>query len=413
MISASTATAGLWPDIATPPSYNWRSVLAEIVTRRAVHALPLRLEVNGKIFGAGSSQDPTIYIADPKAFFARVGRKGMIGFGESYMAGDWDTRDAETLTQALAVFGSNMDRLVPRSWESLRRFALERIPAETRDWRKASKEDIAAHYDLSNDMFASFLDASMTYSCALFRDPDVADWFELPVAQHAKIDRLLDKVGVTEGTELLEIGTGWGELAIRAAARGARVTTVTLSEQQAELARQRISKAGLTEHVDVRLQDYRDIDGRYDAIVSVEMIEAVGYDQWPTYFTTIDNLLTSGGRFGLQAITMPDHRLEATRHTYGWIHKYIFPGGLLPSTEAIERTVARHTTLHIDDQLEFGGHYAATLRLWLERFDANWPLLAADFDETFRRMWRFYLCYTRAGFESSYLNVQQYIMSKP
>jgi cyclopropane-fatty-acyl-phospholipid synthase len=403
-----------WPDVENVPAYNWRSVIAEVATRRIVRDLPLRLDLNGiRVLGAGSMDDPTITVNDPRAFFARVGRNGLIGFGESYMAGEWDAADAETLTAALTVFGRHVNTLVPRSWECLRGFALERLPAETRESRTASKQDIAAHYDLSNDLSASFLDASMTYSCALFNDTTSAGWLDLPAAQHAKIDRLLDRIGVGPHTHLLEIGTGWGELAIRAAKRGARVTTLTLSERQAELARTRLADAGLADRVTVRLQDYRDAAGQYDAIVSVEMIEAVGYDQWPTYFQALERLLAPRGRIGLQAITMPDDRLERTRNTHGWIHKYIFPGGLLPSTEAIERTVANRTGLKIHEQLAFGGHYATTLRLWQESFDANWDKLSHDFDETFRRMWRFYLCYTRAGFESQYLNVHQYVMVKP
>ncbi|CAM3666108.1 SAM-dependent methyltransferase [Smaragdicoccus niigatensis] len=398
-----------WPDVSRVPRYTWRSSIARILVRHAVQGLPLRIELpGGEILGGGSSDSPTIFVTNPEAFYARLGRDGLIGFGESFMAGEWYTADAESLTAVLTILASNVATLVPASWQRLRRFAVRHSPLETRDWRRAAREDIAAHYDLSNDMFASFLDSTMTYSSALFDDPLAASWSDLIPAQHAKIDRLLDGAVVGAGTRLLEIGTGWGELALRAAQRGAHVTTVTLSAEQASLARQRITEAGVGDRVEVRLQDYRDVAGQFDAIVSVEMVEAVGYDQWPTYFSTLDRLLAPGGKIGLQAITMPDDRLEATRHTYTWIQKYIFPGGLLLSTEAIARTLRSHTSLWITDRLEFGPHYAATLRLWRERFDAADSTVFGD--EVFRRMWQFYLCYARAGFESGYLDVQQFLL---
>ncbi len=416
-----------WPDIDALPPRTWRTRIAKTVVRRAVRDLPLRIELSqNEVWGSASVGAPTIVVSNPDAFFRRVGRSGMIGFGESYMAGEWDTADAETLTAAMTVLAANVSALIPAGLQRLRRFALQTMPIESRDWRRASKENIAAHYDLSNDLFAAFLDPTMTYSSAIFENAASADWLDLPIAQRAKIDRLLDNAGVRRGTRLLEIGTGWGELAIRAAQRGALVTTLTLSEQQASLAARRVQEAGLADVVDIRLQDYRDAANQndagqydtgqydavqYDAIVSVEMIEAIGYHQWPTYFTTLERLLAPGGKIAIQAITMPHDRLEATRNTYGWIHKYIFPGGLLPSVEAIENTVADYTDLHICDHLSFGDHYAATLRLWLEQFDANWDRLRSlGFDDTFRRMWRFYLCYTRAGFEAGYLNVRQFVL---
>ncbi|CAM3655599.1 SAM-dependent methyltransferase [Smaragdicoccus niigatensis] len=401
-----------WPDVSTVPAATWRTPIARMIMKNAVKNLPMRVRLAGiGTWGAGSIADPMMVVMNPAAFFARLGNSGLIGFGESYMAGEWTTTNADVLTDLVSVLADNVANLVPASWQRLRSLAVRRSPVETRDWRQAAQEDIAAHYDLSNDMFAAFLDSTMTYSAALFDDETRTDWSDLTAAQHAKIDRLLDETGVGAGTELLEIGTGWGELAIRAARRGARVTTVTLSEQQAILARQRVEEAGLADRVDIRLQDYRDVTGTFDAIISVEMIEAVGYDEWPTYFRALDRLLTPGGKIGLQVITMPDDRLEATRNTHTWIQKYIFPGGLLLSTEAIDRTIAAHTALAVRDRLSFGSHYATTLRLWEERFDANWEhLRQLGLDETFRRMWRFYLCYARAGFATGYLDVQQYVI---
>lgn len=403
-----------WTDIEAVPSRSWRTPIAALALRHAVRNLPLRIILPGnEVWGAGSAAAPAIVITDPESFFRRVGRDGMIGFGESYMAGDWGAADAETLTAALTTLAAHLDRLIPPTLHRLRRFALQTTPVESRSWRQASKEDVAAHYDLSNDLFAAFLDPTMTYSAGLFDDAASAEWPDLKAAQHAKIDRLLDKTGVGTGTRLLEIGTGWGALAIRAAQRGAFVTTLTLSEQQAALAAERADAAGVGSRVEIRLQDYRDADGRYDALVSVEMIEAVGYREWPTYFMALDRLLAPRGKVGIQAITMPDHRMLATRNTHGWIHKYIFPGGLLPSVEAIERTIDRYTDLQVSERLSFGHHYAATLRLWRERFETAWDgLQKLGFDDTFRRMWLLYLCYTRAGFESGYLDVHQFVLAR-
>ena len=213
---------------------------------------------------------------------------------------------------------------------------------------------------------------------------------------------------MAEGTRLLEIGTGWGGLAIRAAARGASVTTVTISVEQALLARERIARAGYADRVDVRLQDYRQVTGEYDAVVSVEMVEAVGWNHWPAYFAALDRLLAPGGKVALQAITMPHDRMLATRDTYTWIVKYIFPGGHLPSVQAVHEQVAA-TSLRITDELRMGSHYAETLRQWRRTFLDRAPEVAElGFDEVFRRMWSLYLAYSEAGFASGYLDVVQF-----
>jgi cyclopropane-fatty-acyl-phospholipid synthase len=214
---------------------------------------------------------------------------------------------------------------------------------------------------------------------------------------------------------VLEIGTGWGELAIRAARRGAIVHSITLSTEQRDLAEKRIATAGLADRVTVQLLDYRALpdDTTYDVVLSVEMIEAVGYDFWTDYFAILDRVTSPGGRVGIQAITMPHDRMLATRRTYTWINKYIFPGGFLPSVEAIEQITARHTRLRVTDRLAFGSHYAETLRQWDERFlAARERVLALGFDETFVRMWHFYLEYSRAGFASGYIDVNQLVLAR-
>lgn len=208
---------------------------------------------------------------------------------------------------------------------------------------------------------------------------------------------------------MLEIGTGWGELCIRAAMRGAHVRSITLSAEQQRLARQRVAEAGLSDLVEIDLCDYRDVEGSYDAVLSIEMIEAVGYPFWPTYFQTLDRLVAPEGRVAIQAITMPHDRMLASRNTYTWIQKYIFPGGLLPSTEAILGITESTTRLRTVDMFSLRLHYAETLRLWRERFVARQDALAElGFDDVFHRMWELYLAYSEAGFRSGYLNVYQW-----
>jgi cyclopropane-fatty-acyl-phospholipid synthase len=243
----------------------------------------------------------------------------------------------------------------------------------------------------------------MSYSSAWFHEGD-----DLEAAQLRKIDGVLDYAEVGAGTRVLEIGTGWGALAIRAAQRGAVVTTITLSEEQAALARERVAAVGLGDRVEVRVEDYRQVRGEFDAIVSVEMVEAVGEKYWPTYFATLDRHLAPGGKVAVQAITMAHERMRATRRSYGWIQKYVFPGGLIPSLQAIDETLAEHSSLRVSQRRELGWHYAETLRQWRARFLEHWPhIQTLGFDETFKRMWELYLAYSEAGFRTGYLGVSQ------
>ncbi|MFG3371153.1 class I SAM-dependent methyltransferase [Streptomyces sp. NPDC048156] len=406
--AAQAVDATRWPHVATPPhASRARAAVAEAVVRGALARLPLRVHLaGGSQLGLGG---PLLNIHDPDAFYRRIGVSGLVGFGESYMAREWDAPD---LVAALTVLAGHAADLIPGPLQRLRNVWALRQPASQRNTPAGARDNISRHYDLSNDLFALFLDESLSYSSAIFRGFP-ATWQRLETAQHNKIDRLLDLTEVGPGTRLLEIGTGWGELAIRAAARGARVTTLTLSAEQRDLARARVEAAGIADRVSIELCDYREATGTFDAVVSVEMIEAVGEEFWPVYFQTLDARLAPGGRVALQAITMPHDRMLATRDTYTWIHKYIFPGGLLPSVEAIDSTVQDHTGLHTVRRDGFGIHYAETLRLWRERFTERADEVdALGFDETFRRMWTFYLAYSEAGFRSGYLDVQQYLFTK-
>ncbi|MER6492148.1 MULTISPECIES: cyclopropane-fatty-acyl-phospholipid synthase family protein [Streptomyces] len=402
------ADADRWPDVvAVPRPSRPRDTVTAALVRRALRGLPLRARLAGS--GDVGLGGPLLQVHDPAAFHARIGTGGLVGFGESYMAGEWDAPD---LVAALTVLAAHAADLIPAPLQRLRGLWAPRHPHEERNTPDGSRANISRHYDLSNDLFALFLDDTLSYSSAVFRGFP-ADWDLLAAAQHRKIDRLLDLADVGAGTRLLEIGTGWGELALRAAARGARVTSLTLSAEQRSLALERVRAAGLEDRVSIELCDYREATGQYDAVVSVEMIEAVGAEFWPVYFRTLDARLAPGGRVALQAITMPHARMLASRDTFTWIHKYVFPGGLIPSTEAIEHTARDHTALRLARRDAFGAHYAETLRLWRERFTERADEVAAlGFDETFRRLWTFYLAYSEAGFRSGYLDVQQYLFTK-
>ncbi|MFD5466619.1 class I SAM-dependent methyltransferase [Kitasatospora sp. NPDC127059] len=404
-----------WPDVARVPGVPLRAAVAERLLRRVASRRGLRVELpGGRDLLPAPSGAPVLRLHRPQAFFHRVGESGLIGFGEAYQAGDWNSPDLVALLTELATAP---ETLVPTGAQWLRRLYVQRPPDEELSTAANARRNIHRHYDLSNDLFALFLDPTMTYSSALFptgpgRAP-LATWDGLPAAQHRKIDRLLDLAAVGPGTRLLEIGTGWGELALRAAARGAHVVSLTLSEEQLVLARRRIADAGHSDRAEVRLCDYRAAEGLYDAVVSVEMIEAVGRPFWPDYFRTLDRVLAPGGRAALQAITMPHDRMIASSRTYTWILKYIFPGGLIPSVRAMEETAARHTRLRLIRADAFGPHYAETLRLWRERFTERSPQIASlGFDDVFQRMWELYLAYSEAGFRTGYLDVHQILLTR-
>jgi cyclopropane-fatty-acyl-phospholipid synthase len=393
-----------WPGLATPPRVPLRARVAEAIFRRAVAPLPIRVVVpDGRVHGCGAKSAPVMRLVRPGSFYARLGADAKIGFGEAYMTGDWTTGPDTDLADLLAAFAARISRLVHPALQRLRHFVERTQPAHEENTTENSRQNISRHYDLSNELFQAFLDETMTYSSAWFEPGD-----DLTAAQLRKIDGVLDLARVRSGMRVLEIGSGWGGLAIRAAReRGAHVTTLTLSTEQQALARKRAVEAGVADRVDVRLQDYRDATGQYDALVSVEMIEAVGERFWPTYFHALDQLLAPGGRVGLQAITMPHDRMLATRRSYTWIHKYIFPGGIIPSLRAIAENLETHTRLSIIERRDLGPHYARTLALWRQRFLANWSRLEGSFDDTFGRMWEFYLAYCEAGFRVGYLDVSQ------
>ncbi len=344
-----------------------------------------------------------------EGFYPKVIFGGEIGFGEAYQQGHCSSPDLVALLELALVNRRAVDlnrgplKLLNR-WRNVRQ---HRSRANTVD---GSKHNIHAHYDLGNDFFALWLDETMTYSSALFAEPGQ----DLAEAQRNKYRRLATLAGIKQGDQVLEIGTGWGGMATLTAQEfGAQVTTLTISTEQAKLARQRLEAAGLSEQVEVRLQDYREVDGQFDAIVSIEMFEAVGAEFFETFFTACSRVLKPGGRLAMQVITVPDARFEAQRTGVNWIQKYIFPGGVLPSVGAMERANA-HTGLVVRSVEDIGLDYAETLRRWRERF---WERIdevrAQGYDEFFILTWDYYLAACEAGFRTHTTGDVHIVFEKP
>lgn len=334
---------------------------------------------------------------------------GDIGFAKGYLAGDWDTPDLGAL---LSGFAANYDGLVRR----LPRLALvgkaqALLHKRNRNTRAGSRRNILAHYDLGNDFYGAWLDEGMTYSSAAFDAPGE----DLEVAQRRKYERVARIAGVHRDSEVLEIGCGWGGFAEYAAGElGARVTAITLSPAQLAFAQDRIARAGLSGRVDVRLIDYRDVEGAFDSIVSIEMFEAVGEAYWPAFFNQLRRLLRPGGRAGLQVITIRDDLFEAYRRRPDFIQLEVFPGGMLPSEARMTEEVLRSGLHMAPIAARLGADYATTLKAWRRRFDDNWPRIERlGFDERFRRLWRYYLAYCEVGFRSGRTDVVHLGLERP
>lgn len=324
---------------------------------------------------------------------------GDIGLAEGYRDGDLDTPDLAALIELGARNDATLRKLVSGAWPARLLNRLRHVlNANT---RRGSRRNITAHYDLGNEFYGHWLDASMMYSSALYEVPTET----LEAAQQRRLDRIIAMLDLSGGEHVLEIGCGWGALAERLAREGCRVTAITLSPAQLEAARQRIAAADLTERVTIELRDYRDIAGQFDRIVSIEMIEAVGRAYWPSYFDTLSRSLRPDGRIVLQAITIDDAQFESYQQGTDFIQRYIFPGGCLPSVPVL-RTSADTARLSVVEQLDFGDSYALTLREWRRRFLESWSEIAPlGFDERFRRLWEFYLCYCEAGFRARTIDV--------
>ncbi|MDZ8119304.1 cyclopropane-fatty-acyl-phospholipid synthase family protein [Pontiella agarivorans] len=344
-------------------------------------------------------------------FFSRLVLGGNIGLGEAWSDGDWDSND---LTGVLELFIHNIDALKK---SGLTTAIAKRVVhmvghAKNKNTREGSRRNIHAHYDLGNAFYRLFLDPeTMMYSCAIFRNPEDS----LAAAQLNKMDTLIEHAAIRPEHHILEIGCGWGGFAIEAAKRtGCRVTGITLSEEQYNFARNRVHSEGLENQVNIQLQDYRDLDGQFDRIVSIEMLEAVGHAYYGTFFKTCDQLLKPNGRVVLQVITIPDQRYDAYRANPDWIQKHIFPGGMLPSLTELNKAMTRSSRFTVEQLSNIGIDYAETLRRWRYAFeDRKQELRDLGFDEAFQRKWLYYLCYCEAGFQTRFTNTLHLTLARP
>ena len=378
-------------------------LVLKALERLAVGRLTLHLP-DGMVrdFGpAGSQLRAELHIRDWH-FFRSVLLDGDIGFAEAYMEGFCDSPDLHGLIALLAENEKSLGRMAHTN--ALQNVLLKFLHWQRRNSRSGSRKNIHAHYDLGNEFYRLWLDPTMTYSSALYAGTEGKP---LEVAQTAKYERILEQIGAKQGDSILEIGCGWGGFAETAARRGMRVTGVTISRQQLEYARARVDSAGVGDRVDLQFRDYRDMQGRYDHIVSIEMIEAVGERYWPDYFAALKRHLVPGGSALVQAIVIADDFFEGYRRNPDFIQTYVFPGGMLLSPTSL-REQCRQAGLKVAELYSFGLDYARTLETWLGRFDRVTDQVAKmGFDERFRRMWRYYLAYCAAGFSTGRTDVLQ------
>jgi len=342
------------------------------------------------------------------SFASRLINGGDIGIAEAYLNGEWDTPD---LTQFLYLFCVNYELIQTMLGDKpLVRFLQIARHWFNRNTRSQARRNIYAHYDIGNAFYSAWLDPSMTYSSALFED----DTSDLTAAQHNKYRRLAEAIDLQPGQRLLEIGCGWGGFAEYVAKTfGAKVVGLTISREQRDFAQKRIHDAGLNDRVEIRLQDYRDERERYDRIASIEMIEAVGEQFWPKYFSQLRDRLLPGGLAGIQAITIQDSSFQYYRREIDFIQRYVFPGGMLPSPQILKSLGERFGVPVIRERI-FGQDYAKTLATWRNNFRAAWPnLTPLGFDDRFRRLWEYYLAYCEAGFLSGNIDVRQVVFAKP
>ena len=390
--------------------------MSETIARRVACRFLQRIRVGSITIVDGSRQltfgcgapAATVVVHDPRTW--RMLMRGSRGLAESYAQGCWDSPDLVALIRLAARNVGGLDRLRAT-------LAPVRVPAQrirgvlTYNTRRRSRRDISAHYDLGNELFSRMLDPTMSYSCAVFDEPGMT----LEGAQLAKFERVCEKLELGPSDRLLEIGTGWGGLALHAAAtRGCEVTTTTLSIEQRDYAIAQIERAGLSDRVTVLLEDYRDLRGRYDRLVSIEMIEAVGWQHFGTFFARCSQLLEPDGAMLLQAITIDDRAYEVEKASRSFINTHIFPNGCLPSLAVIAREIAGRTDMQTVGLEDLTPHYVETLRRWRRNFMASAPALAGlGYDEGFRRMWTLYLAYCEAGFAERRICGVQLVFAKP
>lgn len=400
---------------ADAPKWHWKDRLARKLVLKQLaklHYGQLTLfdSLGGTQIGeAGAECAAHVTIQHP-AFYRRMLSRGSMGAAESYMEGHWTCDD---LTALFQIFIRNLQAKPPKSrneskLKNLADWLVHRLRPNT---KAGSRKNIHAHYDLGNDFFSLFLDETMTYSAGIFSSAQSS----LLEASKEKIDRICRKLDLKPSDHLLEIGTGWGALAIHAAREyGCRVTTTTISQEQHRFAKSRVEEAGLENQITLLLEDYRDLQGQYDKLVSIEMIEAVGPQFFDTYFQKCSSLLRPDGLMGLQAITMNDQRFASYVRSVDFIQRYIFPGGCLPSVTRIMESIAKATDLRVLHLEDIAPHYAQTLRLWRDRFFEQIDAVREQgYPQSFIRMWEYYLCYCEAAFEERYIGTVQMVFAKP
>jgi len=414
MNEVSVSRIPLLPQLGSPGARGdlARRFMLRVLSHIKVGSLTIHDGDDTHHFGkAGIPGEPQAEIVvHNRAAFGKVLTGGTIASGEAYIDGDWSTPD---LTEVTRLFSANMDSMesMQSSQHWYTRLALKIAHAMNRNTHEGSKRNIAAHYDLGNDFFRLFLDPTMMYSAAVFERQGAT----LEKAAVDKLDEICRQLELKPSDHLVEIGTGWGGMAIHAATHyGCRVTTTTISREQYEYARARVEELGLSDRVTLLLEDYRALSGTFDKLVSIEMIEAVGHDFYSSYFQTCNRLLKPDGKMVIQAITIPDGRYERARRSVDYIKRYIFPGGCLPSLEVIARHIARDTDLQMVHLRDITADYAQTLAEWRRRFiDRAEEVRAMGFDDRFIRMWEFYLCYCEGGFRERIIGTAQLAFAKP
>ena len=360
-------------------------------------------------FGINNELEVTITVLDSR-FYGEIAFGGSIGAGEAYMLGYWTTDNLTDVIRLMCINQSVMDTL-EGGYQWLTKPIMKVLHWLNSNTTEGSRKNIAAHYDLGNNMFALFLDSTMMYSSAIFNEYTAT----LEAASEFKLQVICDKLALKPTDHVVEIGTGWGGFAIYAAKNyGCHVTTTTISKQQFEFAKQRVEEAGLSDQIMLLLEDYRHLTGTFDKLVSIEMIEAVGYKYYDTYFAKVGSLLKTNGMALIQAITIADQRYESAKGSVDFIQRYIFPGSCIPSNTVMLNSVTKKSDLRLFDLEDIGPHYATTLRLWRERFFANIESVRQlGYSEEFIKMWEFYLCYCEGGFSERALGDVHLLLVKP
>ncbi|MEJ0099228.1 MAG: cyclopropane-fatty-acyl-phospholipid synthase family protein [Pseudomonadota bacterium] len=417
-LSRDEATLGFAPVSPVSPARGLARLLRARVLEQARGLRDCQLRVidaDGDVMLGTPAADPaqtlhvTVRVRDA-AFYRQLSLGGSVGAGESFMDGYWDCSDLTALVRILVRNRELLDAMEG----GFARFAgwlMRGAHAFARNTRLGSRRNIAAHYDLGNALFELFLDDSMMYSAAIFARPDES----LEVAQRRKLDRICRKLQLSPDDHVVEIGSGWGGFAIHAARHyGCRVTTTTISREQHDYAAKRIAAAGLGERITLLQRDYRDLEGRYDKLVSIEMVEAIGHQYLDTYFARCASLLKDDGMALIQAINIEDHRYEQALDAVDFIQRHVFPGSFIPSVAALQSSVARSSDLRLFNLEEIGPSYALTLRHWRERFNARLDAVRAQgYPERFVRMWNYYLSYCEGGFIERSIGVAQLLLTRP